>query len=119
MAMLVNEGMPLYVVEEVARKYYLSSLTVGLLGMAFKADSDDPRSSLSYKLKKVLAFRARQVLTTDPLVKDDPDLVSLEEVVAQSDLLILCIPHSAYRKLETHGKPVVDIWNFLGKGGLI
>ena len=87
--------------------------------MAFKADSDDARSSLSYKLKKVLRFRAKRVLTTDPHVQGDPDLVPLEAVVAQSDLLILCIPHQAYRGLDPRGKPVVDVWNFLGRGGLI
>ena len=33
-------------------------MTVGILGMAFKAESDDTRSSLSYKLKRLLRFRA-------------------------------------------------------------
>ncbi len=47
-------------------------MTVGLLGMAFKAESDDARYSLSYKLKKILAIRAKAVLTTDPYVKSDP-----------------------------------------------
>ena len=41
--------------------------------MAFKADSDDPRASLSYKFKNALAGLARAVLTTDPLVTTDPD----------------------------------------------
>ncbi len=118
-AMFVNEGLPLFIVNQLAKRHDLSDLTVGLLGMAFKADSDDARSSLSYKLKKVLRFRAKRVLTTDPHVQGDPDLVPLETVVAQSDLLILCIPHQAYRGLDPRGKPVVDVWNFLGRGGLI
>lgn len=54
--MLINEGLPLYMVDRIARAYDLSNMTVGLMGMAFKADSDDPRSSLSYKLKKVLLY---------------------------------------------------------------
>ena len=41
-------------------------MTVGILGMAFKGGSDDTRSSLSYKLKRVLALKAREVLCTDP-----------------------------------------------------
>ena len=45
-AMLVNEGLVLHVVETISKYYDLSELTVGLLGMAFKADSDDIRSSL-------------------------------------------------------------------------
>ena len=85
--------------------------------MAFKADSDDIRSSLSYKLRKLLQVRARRVLTTDPFVKTDPDLRPLDEVIAESDVLILCAPHSVYKGLETKGKPVVDIWNFWPDAG--
>ncbi len=118
-AMLVNEGLPLYLISQISRRYDLPNLTVGLLGMAFKADSDDPRSSLSYKLKKELLFRARAVLTTDPHVKGDADLKPMAEVIAKSDLLFLCAPHSDYRKLDARGKPVVDIWNFFGKGALV
>ena len=69
-AMLVNEGLVLYLVEEMKRKYPLSEMVVGLLGMAFKADCDDTRSSLSYKLKKILKLVAADVLTTDPLRRD-------------------------------------------------
>ena len=43
-------------------------MTVGILGMAFKGGSDDIRSSLSYKLKRLLAIKAREVLCTDPRV---------------------------------------------------
>ncbi len=117
-AMQVNEGLPLRIVEQLGWKHDLSKMTVGLLGMAFKADIDDPRSSLSYKLKKVLIFKTRKVLTTDPYVKD-ADLVPLETVVAESDILILCTPHKIYKGLDTKGKIVIDIWNYFGKGGLI
>ena len=48
-ALLINEGLVLHVVEDLRRRYDLSNLTVGLLGMAFKAESDDVRASLSYK----------------------------------------------------------------------
>ncbi len=118
-AMLVNEGLPLYLISQISRRHDLSGMTVGILGMAFKADSDDPRSSLSYKLKKELRFRARAVLTTDPHVQDDPDLKPLDEVIRQSDLLFLSAPHAEYRGLDLKGKPVVDIWNFFGKGALV
>jgi UDP-N-acetyl-D-mannosaminuronic acid dehydrogenase len=112
-AMLVNEGMALFIVEELSRQYPLSQTTVGLLGMAFKANIDDTRASLSYKLKKVLNFRALKVLATDHHVTTDPGLLPLEEVIANSDVLVLCVPHSDYRNLDTGGKPIVDIWGFL------
>jgi UDP-N-acetyl-D-mannosaminuronic acid dehydrogenase len=114
-AMLVNESLPMFTVESLASQYNLKDKTVGLLGMAFKADSDDPRSSLSYKLKKLLAFRAKAVLTTDPYVQTDPDLIPLEAVLAHSDILILCAPHRAYKDIDLAGRVVVDIWNFWEK----
>jgi UDP-N-acetyl-D-mannosaminuronic acid dehydrogenase len=118
-AMLVNEGLVLHICDDLARRYELSGMTVGLLGMAFKADIDDTRASLSYKFKRALANHADAVLTTDPFVTTDPDLLPLDDVVARSDLLILCAPHSAYRDLELGGKPVVDIWGFLTKANVI
>ena len=117
-AMMVNEGMVLYLLDEIAVKYPLEYMTVGLLGMAFKPDNDDIRSSLSYKMKKALAFRTKRVLTTDPHVTVDPGLLPLDEVIEQSDLLVLCVPHSAYRHLNLKGKPVVDISGFLSNGEL-
>ena len=116
-AVFINEGLPLFIVDNVLKKYNLEQSTIGLLGMAFKADSDDPRASLSYKLKRVLAFRAKTVLTTDPHVKGDPDILPLEEVIARSDIVVLCVPHSAYKDSKPEGKIVVDIWNFWGKAG--
>ena len=57
-AMTINEGMPLYLVHRLEQRFDLTSMTVGILGMAFKGGSDDTRSSLSYKLKRILAFKA-------------------------------------------------------------
>ena len=118
-AMLVNEGLVLHVVDDLDRRYALSGMTVGLLGMAFKAEIDDTRSSLSYKFKKALAPLAAGVLTTDPFVTSDPELRALEEVIAKSDLLILCAPHAAYRALDFAGKPVVDVWGALTNANVI
>lgn len=111
-AIQVNEGMPAYIISRLKEKHPLKEMTVGLLGMAFKADSDDPRSSLSYKLKKLLALHARKVLATDPYVTTDKSLQPFKEVVHQSDILILCTPHSSYASADLRGKPVYDMWNF-------
>ena len=75
-ALLINEGLVLHVIDDIKRRFDLANTTVGLLGMAFKAESDDVRASLSYKFKKVLAGQARAVLTTDPFVTTDPDLIA-------------------------------------------
>jgi UDP-N-acetyl-D-mannosaminuronic acid dehydrogenase len=114
-AMTVNEGLPLYLVHRLEQRFDLSSMTVGILGMAFKGGSDDIRSSLSYKLKRILAFKANKVLCADPYVTVDPNLVPHEELMARSDLLVIAAPHPEYRGLVTD-KPVADIWNVLGQG---
>jgi UDP-N-acetyl-D-mannosaminuronic acid dehydrogenase len=115
-AMHVNEGLPAFVVDDMRRRFPLHEMTVGILGMAFKAESDDIRSSLSYKLKKLLRLHARQVLTTDPFVTTDPRLLPVETVVAQSDVLVLATPHRVYRTLDLGGTPLVDIWNAVQPG---
>jgi UDP-N-acetyl-D-mannosaminuronic acid dehydrogenase len=114
-AMTINEGLPLYLVHRLEQKLDLSTMTVGILGMAFKGESDDIRSSLSYKLKRILEFKADNVLCTDPYVTVDPRLLPQDEVIARSDLLIIATPHPEYRNLVTD-KPVADIWNVLGSG---
>jgi UDP-N-acetyl-D-mannosaminuronic acid dehydrogenase len=88
---------------------------VGILGMAFKAESDDVRASLSYKLRKLLSWAGATVVCTDPYVDDDR-LVALDTVLADSDILILGAPHVAYRELPIGGKDVVDVWGALGEG---
>ena len=112
-AMMVNEGLPYLLVQEVKRAYPLAEMTVGILGMAFKPNSDDARSSLSYKLRKILLLECRRVLCTDPFVAD-PELTPLAEVLDQADLLVVGTPHDCYRAL-TFRQPVIDVTATIGR----
>jgi UDP-N-acetyl-D-mannosaminuronic acid dehydrogenase len=115
-AMQVNEGLPAYIVSALERRYGgLQGKTVGILGMAFKSESDDTRASLSYKLRKLLSWAGARVLATDPYVQDDR-LVPLDCVLKESDVLVLGAPHKTYRGLEIGGKDVVDVWGAMGAG---
>ncbi len=115
-AMQINEGMPAYIVAALERRHgSLRGKTVGILGMAFKAESDDIRASLSFKLRKLLGWAGATVLATDPYVEDHR-LVALEDVLERSDILVVGAPHRAYRSLDLSGREVVDIWDATGGG---
>src|SRR5882672_2824493 len=108
-AMLVNEGLPNYVVNMLKRQHDLREKTVGILGMAFKANIDDKRESLSYKLKKILLFEAKEVLCSDSNLRAEKGLVSSDELLRKSDIIIIGAPHREYRNLRVpEGKILVD-----------
>jgi UDP-N-acetyl-D-mannosaminuronic acid dehydrogenase len=110
-AMMVNEGLPCVLVELAKAQYDLSGATAAILGMAFKANSDDSRDSLAYKLRKVLSLECRRVLCTDPYIRD-PSFVSLETALDEADIIFLGASHDDYRDLVID-KPVVDVFHFL------
>jgi UDP-N-acetyl-D-mannosaminuronic acid dehydrogenase len=109
-AMLVNEGLPNFLLEMLKRKYDLNEKCVGILGMAFKAESDDCRESLSYKLRKILLIETKDVLCSDEYIQD-PRFVCADELVSRSDLIIIGAPHAVYKNLDYKGKLVVDVWD--------
>ena len=117
-SMMINEGLPLYLVSRIEKKHDLKKMTVGVLGMAFKAESDDIRSSLSYKLKRILKFKAQSVVCADTLVSNDDSLITEAELIDCSDLIVIGAPHKRYASMMI-AKPIIDIWNIRNQGVLI
>ncbi|MEO8897313.1 MAG: nucleotide sugar dehydrogenase [Candidatus Dormibacter sp.] len=117
-SMMINEGLPLYVVARLERRFDLAGTSVGILGTAFKGESDDIRASLAYKLKHILAFKAKRVLCADPYVTVDPELVPQDELLDSVDLVIIGAPHTRYAMLDIK-RPVVDVFNIRRQGVLI
>ena len=112
-AMMVNEGLPNYIVENLRHKYGINKKKIGILGMAFKADMDDTRDSLSYKLGKILRFHGAKVSYSDEFAKD-PTFISKEQLIKECDIVIIGAPHTAYKKIKIpKKKKIVDIWGLL------
>jgi UDP-N-acetyl-D-mannosaminuronic acid dehydrogenase len=111
----VNEGLADFMVDkaEAALGGSLRGRTIGLLGLAFKADCDDTRTSLSFRVKKVLDFRGAKVLAHDPYVPESAPL----DAVLGSDAVVLCTPHREYKSLRVE-KPLVDVWGLLRRSPL-
>lgn len=109
-AMLINEGLPAHLIQLAKRERDLRRCTVGILGMTFKAESDDTRDSLSFKLRKLLMLETREVLCHDPFWKGD-GATPLEDVLEEADVLFVGTPHKLYKHLQFRPDVLVmDVW---------
>jgi len=109
-AMVVNEGLPNFVVDQ-PRPYNLQDKTVAILGMAFKAESDDQRNSLAYKHKKLLEVEGGRVLCTDTYVADR-NLVPLQHAIDEADVIVVGAPNKDYSNLRfSPDELFFDMWN--------
>jgi UDP-N-acetyl-D-mannosaminuronic acid dehydrogenase len=119
----VHESVPLFLVDGVKRRLggSLRERKVAVLGLAFKADTDDERDSLSHKLVRLLERELADVAVHDPVVPTPT--ASFEDAVAGADVVIVATNHSAYAGPDAlraiadgAGRDclVVDPWNALG-----
>ncbi|HXP99781.1 MAG TPA: nucleotide sugar dehydrogenase [Solirubrobacteraceae bacterium] len=129
----VNESVPLFLVEGIRRRLGPAEGTAGLgslagrkvavLGLAFKADTDDERDSLAHKLIRLLERELADVVAHDPHVATPT--VSFEEAVDGADVVVVAANHHEFRDpaalatiAERAGEDclVVDLWNCWGAG---
>ncbi len=113
-ARLVNEGMPDFIVKRLGRAGGIVDHGVcGILGMAFKADIDDVRDSLGFKLRRQLEFAGMNVIVSDEhhVPSKTAGWVSKEELIERADVVIVGVPHSSYVGLKLRaGQMVIDPW---------
>ncbi|MDA0185145.1 nucleotide sugar dehydrogenase [Solirubrobacter phytolaccae] len=118
----VHETVPLFLVDGVKRRLggSLRERRVAVLGLAFKADTDDERDSLSHKLIRLLERELADVSIHDPVVATPTS--SFDEAVTNAEVIIVATNHSEYSTPEAllaiaEAAPealIVDPWNALG-----
>jgi UDP-N-acetyl-D-mannosaminuronic acid dehydrogenase len=119
----VNESVPLFLLEGAKRRLggSLADRKVAVLGLAFKANTDDERDSLSHKLIRLLERELADVAVHDPHVATPT--ATLEEALAGADVVIVATNHSEFtdpsvlHAIAEHAHAeslVVDPWNCWG-----
>lgn len=92
-AFKINESMPNQIVQ-MLENHKVNKVVI--LGMANRANLDDPRSSLGYKLRRALYYQDYQVACYDPYLPEYSD----SSVLNKADAVILMTPHDEFRDLE-------------------
>ena len=115
-ALSINEGIPKFIINKLNTKYNLKKKTVGVLGLAFKSETDDIRDSLAIKLLKLLKSKKIKTLQSDEYYKHK-DNIDKRDLIKKSDIIILSTPHQAYKKLKIKkNKILIDVWGLIDKG---
>jgi len=92
----VHESVPLFIVEGLKRRLgSLRGRKVAVLGLAFKADTDDERDSLSHKLIRLLERELADVAVHDPHVPTPTQ--SFEDAIIDADAVVVATNHSEFR----------------------
>lgn len=113
----INESIPLFLIRKVRERIRLEGKKAAILGLAFKAEIDDTRESLSFKVKKALERERAKVFLHDPYV---PGYQSdLDEILKGADLIFLSTNHAFYRKMDiakvkklvSKNCVICDVWN--------
>src|SRR5450631_2751544 len=118
----VNESVPLFLLEGVKRRMgALANRKVAVLGLAFKADTDDERDSLAHKLIRLLERELADVAVHDPHVATPT--VPFGEAIGDAAAVIVATNHSEFRdpralaaiaERASGDCLVVDPWNCWG-----
>ncbi len=113
----INESIPLFLIKKIRERIRLEGKKAAILGLAFKAEIDDTRESLSFKVKKALERERALVYLHDPYVPGYQN--DLDETLKGADLIFLSTNHAFYRKMDiakvkklvSKNCVICDVWN--------
>ena len=111
--MKINERIPNIIIEKLKKIKNYKKKKIGVLGLAFKGETDDIRDSLSITLLNKLKKLKLKILQSDEYFKNKNN-VSRTELITKSNIIIIGAPHNAYKKMNiSKQKKIIDIWNII------
>ena len=125
----INTGMPNYVVQQVGKALNnmgkpIRNSHVGILGVAYKKDIDDPRESPAFRLMELLQEQGATLSYNDPYISVLPSMrhyrvpsltseALTAEYLSSLDCLLIATDHSSYdwNFIVEHAPLIVDTRN--------
>lgn len=114
----LNESIPQHIVQSIRKLTgSLFNKRVTVLGLSFKAGSDDIRNSPSIKLVDILKSLGAEVLVHDPYVKGT---LSLSDALKSTEIIIFAVNHKDFRNITTEVinskcSLVYDVWSMFSE----
>lgn len=126
----INESMPIFLIRLVKERVRLKNKKSVILGLSFKAENDDIRESLSFKVRNALLRERSDVVLSDPYVKNyhNQEIEKDEyKALENADVIFIATNHNNYKKLDLKKiKRIVkkncivcDVWNVWGTGKIV
>ncbi len=110
-----NEDQPAKLIELLKRHMNITGKTIGILGLAFKPDSDDIRESRAIPLIEALQKEGAAIIAFDPVAMDNfkrlfPDIryAKTAQDVLDADAVFIVTEWKEFEDLKYTGKTVID-----------
>ena len=130
LARQINDSMADFVVEKVEAALAVTgkdfqNAKIAVLGVAYKANIDDPRESPALRIISLLKGKGAKLIVFDPYIPEESNSASLDVAIKNADIVVLATHHSVFMKqltpskLKSSGvKAIVDARNALDSASI-
>ena len=109
-AIKINQNIPNFIFSHLKKNFNLNNKVIGVLGLTFKADTDDIRDSLSIELIKILKKNKIKFFQSDEYYKSEKN-ITCNDLIKKSDIIIIGVPHKKYKKIKIlRKKVIINMW---------
>ena len=111
-SMKVNTKIVEIVLNKIKNIKEFKKKTIGILGIAFKAETDDTRESLAFEIYKKLKRKNFKVIFSDEYYISKEN-VKLKNFIKKSNIIVIGALHKKYKKINfPSSKKIIDVWDF-------